>query len=209
MRLFGKRRARRLAERDLFRQLRRLADEDVTVLGEQVAGLHLETMTTTLDADAQADYQRALETYDAAKRALAIADSTAELGVVNSLLDDGRFARACVLARRDGVDLPTRREPCFFNPQHGPAVTDMSWTPPGGVERPVPVCGADARRLEQGHDPDFRLVRVGDRYVPWHESERQRSMLGAAVGTEAVTGVPKYVMLMADIDRAAENIRGF
>ena len=79
----------------------------------------------------------------------------------------GRFDLACVLARRDGEPLPQRREPCFFNPQHGPSVTDVPWTPAGGVERPVPVCRNDQVRLDRGERPDVRLVRAGDRYVPW------------------------------------------
>jgi len=38
------------------------------------------------------------------------------------------------------------------------------------VERSVPVCSRDQHRLQQGEGPDVRLVRVGDRYVPWHEA---------------------------------------
>ena len=91
---------------------------------------------------------------------------------IETLLDDGRFHLACVLARRDGLDLPTRREPCFFNPQHGPAADDVAWTPPGGVEREVPVCRADARRLAGGEQPEIRQVRVGDRCVPWYAAEQ-------------------------------------
>ena len=58
------------------------------------------------------------------ERAFASATSASAVHEVEPLLVDGRFHLACVLARRDGVDLPERREPCFFNPQHGPAADD-------------------------------------------------------------------------------------
>ena len=77
----------------------------------------------------------------------------------------------------------------------------MTWAPPNGVAREIAVCGADARRLEAGEDPDVRLVRVGDRYVKWYEADHQRGLLVATFGSEAVAGVPKYVMLEADMAR--------
>jgi hypothetical protein len=73
-----------------------------------------------------------------------------------------------VLARRDGDELPQRREQCFFNPQHGPAATDVTWTPQGGVERQVPVCRADANRLANGQLPLVRIVATAGGLVPWY-----------------------------------------
>jgi hypothetical protein len=166
------RRERKLAEVEQWRTARKLVTEDVTVFGEELAGLHEETLATPLDADMRRDYQRALDLYDDAKRDLVETTTAAEVGAVEKILDDGRFRLACVLARRDGVPLPERREPCFFNPQHGPAVTDIAWTPPGGVEREVPVCRRDRDRLTAGEEPDVRVVRVGDRYVPWWQANR-------------------------------------
>jgi hypothetical protein len=46
---------------------------------------------------------------------------------------------------------------------------DVEWTPPGGTPRTIGVCAADARRLGAGEEPLVRLVRVGDRWVPWHQ----------------------------------------
>jgi ketosteroid isomerase-like protein len=206
------RKRRRLAALEEFRQARKLIDEDVTVFGEQLSDLHVETLTTELDRDMRADYQRALDLYEEAKSALRGAEAApavvAAVVAIAETLDEGRFRLACVLAARDGVELPTRRDPCFFNPQHGPAAADVAWTPPGGVERKVPVCRSDANRLAQGDQPDIRLVRVGDRYVPWYAAERERGLLTAAIGTEAVAGVPRYVMLQADLNRASNNQPG-
>ena len=135
--MLGGRRRRReeeLAAKDRWRVARRLVDEDVTVLGEQLAELHLDTLA------------------------------------------DARYHRAAVLALRDGEPLPQRREPCFFDPRHGPAMQDVDWAPPGGTARSVAVCAADARRLPAGEQPLERLVRIGDRWVPWH-------LTGGVVGT--------------------------
>ncbi|MBB6628933.1 hypothetical protein H5V45_16515 [Nocardioides sp. KIGAM211] len=172
---FGGRKERRLAALEELRQARHLVDDDVTVFGEQLAELHVDTLTTELDPDMRWDYQKALDLYDDAKRSLAAATDAPAVRAITPVLDDGRFHLACVLARRDGVALPERREPCFFNPQHGPAVDDVLWTPPQGVERSVPVCRSDLRRLQGGEEPEVRLVRVGDRYVPWYAHESAAS----------------------------------
>ena len=207
-RALTRRRDAELAALEAFRVNRKIADEDVTVLGEQVAELHVDTLATPLDPDMHEDYQRALDSYEKAKLLLAEATTVGDITGVTTALEDGRFARACVLARLEGADLPQRREPCFFNPQHGPAVTDKTWAPPNGVERQIAVCGADARRLEAGEAPDVRLVRVGDRYVKWYEVDAQRGLLTATFGTEAVAGVPKYVMLEADMNRMRGQMPG-
>ena len=204
----GRRREQRLAEREEFRQLRRVVAEDVTVFGEQLVGLHEETLTTELDDAMREDYQRALDRYEDGKASLKAAQDATAVTAIEQVLNDGRFHLACVLARRDGEPLPERREPCFFNPQHGPGVTDVSWAPRDGVARLIPVCGADARRLEQGIDPDVRLIRVGDRYVRWYEADAARGLLVATFGSEAVRGVPKYVMLEADMNRIRNQMPG-
>ena len=66
--------------------------------------------------------------------------------------------------------MPERRPPCFFNPAHGPAQTDVEWAPLGGVAREIPVCLADANRLAQGAEPEARMVRSGSKIVPWYEA---------------------------------------
>lgn len=207
-RALSHRRQHELDALEAFRVNRKIADEDVTVFGEQVAELHVDTLATELDEAGREDYQAALDSYERAKQKLAAATTTADVAEVTTVLVDGRFARACVLARRDGENLPQRRDPCFFNPQHGPAVADKTWAPPSGVAREIAVCGADARRLEAGHDPDVRLVRVGDRYVKWYEADHQRGLLVATFGSEAIAGVPKYVMLEADLNQMRGQMPG-
>ena len=169
-RSLGARRERRLQTSDQLRLSRRAAEEDVTRFGEELTELHFETLTTELDEDMRRDYQQALDAYERAKERVKKVTLPEDVRSVTSALEDGRFAQACLLARRDDEALPDRRPPCFFNPNHGPARTDVTWAPPGGVEREIPVCLMDAHRLENGEAPEARLVRLGNRRVPWFMS---------------------------------------
>jgi hypothetical protein len=169
--MFGGRRRRReeqLAAKDRWRTARKLVDEDVTVLGEQVAELHVDTLADPLSHEAADHYRRALEHYDQAKALLAASETAEDVLAIEQVVADARYHRAAVLAIRDGEPVPQRREPCFFNPQHGPSMQDVEWTPPGGTPRVIAICAADGRRLAAGEEPLVRMVRVGDRWVPWH-----------------------------------------
>jgi hypothetical protein len=182
--MFGGRRRRReaeLAEKDRWRVARRLMDEDVTVLGEQLADLHVDTMSDELDHVARDHYRRALEHYDQAKHLLAASTTAEDVVAVEQVVADSRYHRAAVVAVRDGEPLPERREPCFFDPRHGPSMQDVEWTPPAGTARVVAVCAADARRLSAGEEPLVRMVRVGDRWVPWHLAGGAGAPVEAAV----------------------------
>jgi hypothetical protein len=150
-------------------KVRKVADEDVTRFGEELTALDVDTLTSELDAAALQDYQRALDAYENAKILLAEAREPADVTEVTRTLEDGRYGLACVRARAAGEPLPARRPPCFFNPAHGPAQTDITWAPSGGQEREVPVCLADADRIAQGAEPDTRQVRSGNRMVPWFQ----------------------------------------
>lgn len=207
-RVLAARRERGLQAMEAFRANRKMVDEDVTVFGEQVAELHIDTLATELDAAMQVDYRAALTSYDQAKDLLAAATTTEQVAAVTTVLEDGRYARACLLARQDGTELPHRREECYFNPQHGPAMSEVTWAPSGGVERQIAVCAADARRLAGGEDPDIRLVRVGDRYVPWYAAPTERGLLIASIGTVAMGGVPGYVRFEADMHRMRDDMPG-
>ena len=43
------------------------------------------------------------------------------------------------------------------------------------------MCAADARRLAAGEEPLVRMVRVGDRWVPWHRSGGMAGAVDAGV----------------------------
>ncbi|QIX25905.1 hypothetical protein ncot_04290 [Nocardioides sp. JQ2195] len=152
-----------------LQKVKKVVEEDVTRFGEELTELHIDTLATELDVPMRQDYQRALDSYESAKALLHDVDDPAEVSAVTRVLEDGRYAQACVLARQDDEPLPQRRPPCFFNPRHGPAQTDVLWAPPGGQQREIPVCLADADRLTAGAEPDVRQVRNGNRMVPWYQ----------------------------------------
>jgi type II secretory pathway pseudopilin PulG len=169
----SRRRAQQIDAAQAAEQLaavRKAADEDVTVFGEELQQLGNDMAGRDLDEGARSDYQRALDAYEDAKESVAAVQDPEEVRHVTEILEDGRYAMACVQARVEGKPLPERRPPCFFNPQHGPSVTDVPWAPPGGVERDVPACALDAERVAAGADPDSRQVLVGARRVPYWQA---------------------------------------
>ncbi|HLN79113.1 MAG TPA: hypothetical protein VK204_18865, partial [Nocardioidaceae bacterium] len=111
-----------------------------------------------------------LDSYESAKETLGRASEPEHIKYVTQALEDGRYAVACVLARKNGEPLPVRRPPCFFNPAHGPSTTDIDWAPPAGIPRQVPVCAADADRVKQGAEPDIRTVQQGYARVPYWQA---------------------------------------
>ena len=167
----SKRKAAEQAEAELA-PVRRLVDEDITALGVELQELDLEMAGQPLDAGANADYQRALDSYESAKVAASQLTAPDQVKHVTEILEDGRYAMACVRARVEGKPLPTRRPPCFFDPRHGLSVADVTWTPPGGAQRDVPACALDAERVRAGAEPDVRKVMVGAQRVPYWQGGR-------------------------------------
>ncbi len=152
--------------------VKKLAFEDITALGVELQELDLELAGHELDTGQRADYQRALDAYESAKTA---GDSISEpdhIKHVTEILEDGRYAIACVKARVAGEPLPTRRPPCFFDPRHGLSVVDVPYSPPGGTKRDVPACALDAERVRVGAEPDSRMVMVGSQRVPYWQGGR-------------------------------------
>ncbi|WP_433166323.1 hypothetical protein [Kribbella sp. CA-247076] len=178
--------------------VKRTADEDITRFGEELQDLDLDMVGKDLGDGARQDYQRALDAYESAKEAVGNVTQADEIKHVIEILEDGRYAAACVRARVNGEPLPQRRPSCFFNPQHGPSVEDVTWAPPGGAPREVPACAADAERVRAGAEPDVRKVMVGPQRVPYWEagpaySPYAQGMFGALGGV--MTGMFLGTML--------------
>jgi hypothetical protein len=148
---------------------RRAADEDVTKFGEELQRLDVDVAGHPLDEAMQQDYQRALDAYEDSKSSLDAVTRPDEIRHVTEILEDGRYAVACVKARVNGRPLPQKRPPCFFNPAHGPSSQNVDWAPAGGAVRSVPACPADAERVLAGADPYIRTVQVGAQRVPYWE----------------------------------------
>jgi hypothetical protein len=77
------------------------------------------------------------------------------------------------LARSDaivrGEELPTRTDPCAFNPQHGPAVTEAEWAPIGGTPSTYACCRQDADLIAAGLAPRRRTIKLDVGEVTWDE----------------------------------------
>ncbi|MEV3972032.1 hypothetical protein AB0K68_28440 [Streptomyces sp. NPDC050698] len=164
-------------QRAALEKLRVVVDEDITAFGEELDRLDFHPGEPGADDAMRTDYERALDSYEQAKSLMAAATRPEDVRAVTQAVEDGRFALARLAARRAGGPLPERRPPCFFDPRHGPSVTDATWTPPAGAARDVPVCAADERRLAEGRDPVIREVdtdygrrpywEAGPAYGPW------------------------------------------
>jgi hypothetical protein len=170
-----RRRNRQVAADRAVRELepvKRMTFEDVTALGVELQDLDVELAGRQLDAGANADYQRALDAYEAAKTSADRIERPEQVQDVTKILDDGRYAIACVQARVAGEPLPQRRPPCFFDPRHGLSVDDVDYAPIGGTDRQVPACALDAERVRAGAEPDARQVMVGTQRVPYWQGGR-------------------------------------
>nr|WSZ98682.1 hypothetical protein OH820_26140 [Streptomyces sp. NBC_00857] len=192
-------------ERAALDKLRVVVDEDITAFGEELDRLDFRPAEAGADDAMRADYEHSLDAYERAKSLMASAQRPADVRGVTETLEDGRFSLAVLDARRRGAPLPERRSPCFFDPRHGPSVTDAEWAPPAGARRTVPVCAADAARLADGDDPMTRTVQTeqgprpyweaGPAYGPWAGGYFGGGLLpGLLVGTAlgSLMSTPAY-----------------
>ncbi len=177
-RLRGRRTDRRAGTAEL-EQIKLVADEDVTLLGEELARLDAEVAGRALDQETRLDYQRALDAYESAQRSVPRLTDVDRISTVTDTLATGRYAIVCVRARLAGQPVPERRVPCFFNPQHGPSVADVVWTSPRRGSRTVPACAQDAARARAGEQPEMRTVEYGGRRVPYWEAGQAWAPYGA------------------------------
>lgn len=148
--------------------VRAAVDSDITEYGERLARLDL--ADPDLDDAGRADMQRALDSYDRAKSAVAHMRTPADAQQVTTALEDGRYALACASARLERQPLPERRPPCFVDPRHGPSVGDVLWAPPGLGARDVPMCAACRTTVEAGGQPQGLEVATAGGQRPYYQA---------------------------------------
>ncbi|MDF5751274.1 hypothetical protein [Spongiactinospora sp. TRM90649] len=161
------REAREAAELAAVKQT---VEEDVTKFGEEITSLDTDVKLLGAGGGHLTEWQQALDSYEKAKVELAGVARPEDVRGVTTTLEDGRYALAVVKARVNDQPIPERRAPCFFNPQHGPSVRDVSWAPAGGAVRNVPACAADAEAVERGFDPQMREVMVNGQRRPYYDA---------------------------------------
>ncbi|MEV4671402.1 hypothetical protein AB0K34_07105 [Actinomadura sp. NPDC049382] len=143
----------------LGRLFRRRTDDlesihaEITDFGEALARHSFVPQEHGTDAAVLADYERALDAYEQAKREIDGARDRATAAGALWALDVGRLALAGVDARLAGEVPPPPRPLCFFDDRHGPSTARVRWTPPEGAPRMIDVCAADAIRINEGTPP--------------------------------------------------------
>ena len=166
-------RRRRIRQAEELAELRRVAGDDLAALGEDVRLLEIDVDMPGADPRAKERYNEAVQAYTRAEEALDLARRPDDFKPIGQALEEGRWDMAAAKAHLAGRDEPERRPPCFFDPRHGPSVADVEWQPEWGAARMVPVCAADAARLEAGEEPMSREVTVGGERMPYWQAPGQ------------------------------------
>ncbi|CAM5726517.1 TPM domain-containing protein OS=Streptomyces fumanus OX=67302 GN=GCM10018772_53630 PE=4 SV=1 [Streptomyces fumanus] len=171
------RRRREEEQRAALEKLRVVVDEDMTAFGEELGRLDFHPAEPGADDAMHADYRHALDAYEQAKTYMA--EARAARGRAGRHPGPGGRPLLAGPARRPALGRAAARTPAavLFDPRHGPSVADVTWTPPGGATRQVPVCAADRARLDDGLGPMIREVDTdygrrpywdaGPAYGPW------------------------------------------
>ncbi|MFH8289958.1 hypothetical protein [Streptomyces sp. NPDC018059] len=110
-------------------------DAEITAFGEMLAGHSFTPGHHKNDPGLLADYQRALDAYEQAKRSFVGDRNLQDATDVLRALDEGRHALACVEAVLEGRPRPRRRPLCFFDPR----LTDSRPTRSAGRPPRVPL----------------------------------------------------------------------
>ena len=161
------RQATRRTTAEELESVRRLAGEDVAYLHEQLQRLDREIGGQVLDEETRVAYRTALDSCESAQRTLEQISTAEEVSKVTEILAAGLYALACAQARLAGRAVPEQKVVCFFDPVHGPSVTEVLWTRPGHGSRRVPACSTDADRVTNNLLPEVRTVKIGTRTMPY------------------------------------------
>jgi len=150
-----------------FRLGIRLAREDLIVLAER-----LDDSPAWFDGEASAEWKRAAGLYGAARATLRDVATLADVMAVHTTLREARFHLARAEAIGYDEEPPASSEPCWFDPQHGPATAEVEWPAAGTVG----ACREDARRIAAGLAPRRRPLRLTAFTDPTDTSPAQRRM---------------------------------
>ncbi|WP_241483111.1 cbb3-type cytochrome c oxidase subunit 3 [Nocardiopsis halophila] len=166
--VYSSRKKREAEKAKQLAEIKQMAQEDVVRLGEDIARLEIDV--SQVDEATRNDYSHAMDSYDRAKATLDGIREPQDIQQVTTALEDGRYYMVATRARMNGEPVPERRQPCFFNPQHGPSEQDVQWAPPGGAVRAVPACAVCTRAVLSGGQPDVRLVEVDGERRPYYDA---------------------------------------
>jgi hypothetical protein len=184
------RRQRRRQQAAELAEVKENARDDLVALGDDIRALEVDMDMPGASDAARSDYETAVNAYQRADQAWRLAQRPEDLEPVGAALEEGRWAMQSARARLEGREPPERRSPCFFDPRHGPSAREVEWAPPGGEPRMVPVCEADAQRVERGEDPEAREVTVGGQRMPyWAAGPMYAPFMGGFYGAGILPGL--------------------
>ena len=184
------RRQRRRQEAAEFAEVKENARDDLVALGDDIRALEVDMDMPGAPDEAKADYSTAVDAYGRADQTWRLAQRPDDLEPVGAALEEGRWAMVSARARLEGREPPERRAPCFFDTRHGPSARDVEWAPVGGEPRMVPVCEADAQRVERGEEPEAREVMVGGQRMPyWAAGPAYAPFMGGFYGAGLLPGL--------------------
>jgi hypothetical protein len=184
------RRQRRRQEAAELEEVKENARDDLVALGDDIRALEVDIDMPGVSGEARADYETAVNAYQRADQSWRLARRLDDMEPVGAALEEGRWAMSSARARLEDREPPERRSPCFFDPRHGPSAREVEWAPPGGEPRMVPVCEADAQRVERGDDPEAREVTVGGQRMPyWAAGPMYAPFMGGFYGAGILPGL--------------------
>lgn len=192
--LFVRGRRRKREQQQELEAVRVVAREDLSAVGEDIRALDLDVQMPGVDKKAVEHYEKAVNAYDHATQRLERTTDIEQVRGIAQRLSDARYEMVAAKAVMKGEEVPERRAPCFFDPRHGPSIKDASYTPVRGSGRDVPVCGACSTRIEDGQQPDPRMIDVNGRNVPYYDAPGQygryySGYYGGFAGSDMFTGM--------------------
>ena len=150
---------RKLQQR-ILEETKSAARDDLIALGAGVTGRHAD-VSIQENPEAAGEQGAASGACERAAAALEAASRAQDMGAVSRAIAEGQYHLACAGALAAGQPRPGRRPSCFFDPRHGMSVSDVRWSPDGGVTaRSVPACSACADQAGQGAEPGVRTVET-------------------------------------------------
>ena len=197
-------RPRRLRRQRKLAEAKAAAQDDLIALNSRITD-HQNDVSVQSNPEAAAEQAAALAAYERGTAAMDAARRPEDMRAVSRNIAEGQYRLACAEALANGQPKPGRRPMCFFDPRHGMSVTDVSWAPPdGGPSRMVPACVDDARKIDQGIEPEMRTVEessgsrvayVNSGFAPayWGGFGYGGAMLGGFLLGEALASPPIFI----------------
>lgn len=168
------------AQAERLAEAKQELDDQISVVSNYIVELS-DRVTVAEDAEAEALYRSAIDTFSAVQDQLPKADELHELESLSERLDESRWQLESTEAKLDGrvppakpIDRPSK---CFFDPNHRAGTEAAEITTAAGSQT-VSVCRQCKARLERGEKVSPRDINVGGKPVPAPQAPRSHGGSG-------------------------------